>query len=1470
MGTIAINRGEVSADLKAIDSEAKALGNNMSASFKKVGDAVQKFLVVQAAAAATALVGVGVAGVKAFASFDKGMRGVFTLLPDLNDEIRNELTEGVKDLSEELGIASSKVVPALYQAISAGIPQENVLDFIRTAGKAAIGGVTDLETAVDGLTSVVNAYGAETMSASRASDIMFTAVRLGKCVTLDTRVLLSDGRYEEIGKLRDGATVVSFDGVGLVPMRAEWVDRGTKPTVTLRTRLGREIKTTWNHPYLTAVCRHGPQCQGYECKRPQWVPVKDLKVGDRIAVPTHLPYFGTKAIAEEEASLLGLWLAEGSANGGTPRITTTAYGEEVSKWARHFGCHAIEVKAEQKCPSYSISAGPRGGHYTTRPKNEFAERLKQLGLDRCTAGNKHIPQEVFSWDRQSVATLLRWMFNGDGWLIKTTRGGFQVGYCSMSERLIRDVSHLLLRFGIVGRIRKRSQSNAWVWETNRWFEVSRFVEQIGIDRPQAKEVLQHEPEKQRRRSGSIEYDPIVAIEPGTEEPVCDLIVAVLHNFVAEDIVAHNTTMEEFSSSLFQAAPLAAQLGVKFEELAAWMAQLTLQGTPTSVAMTQIRAALSALTRDSTEASKVFLELTGKTFPEFIASGGSVADALDLLRKYSDESGVSLATLFGAVEGSMAVLGVTGDQVDGFRDKIDQMGASAGATEKAYEEMAGGLAQIFAKLGAAWENTLIEIGEALEQSIRDLAKFLDENKEKIADVAVSIFEAVSKGFQWFIDNRVAVVYALGAIATALGLVWAAAHPIPAAIIGVTGGLAVLIGWVNSTRKDIDKLNDTLTTNVDLWSIAAGLIDEIGMEYDMTGGRLALLREAINDLGTSVEQHIRDGMDAGDAISLWRDEVHELLNTYAQTFPEMAEFAQDYLEEFDRAVNAELALRREQEEAAAETATSIELSLGSTIVFITDLTKKIETLGLSLPGFTAKVEEFGETFGLSLTGIADRMGEFGETYEQAVTGATREAANAQKELYDELIADAQQYIQQLQGLTAGTDEWAKVADAALPTLDALKELQRNLLKENLPLADSIQAVIDTLEELVFWTEKFVPTAKTSFGKLIEYGIEWAASWIDNQKRLAFSWEEFSDLLVDTVADLGSIVGESIFEMFEGSLYAAEQYAEDMAYAQEEYLARMDEVQATYIARMEDAQRQYELSRLSATERFIQSVQREGKSYAEREAMIADAVARGLITEEEANAARMRMTDERIEYERSAIGQLEQDVKEAEERKAEEIKKAEEEKAKATEEAEAARAKAAEEAAEKRKQAEKSVLQIVVEVLAAALQAQAAEFAARAGAEAAMAIAHGFALNWAAAGRSAALAAGYTAASVGLFAAAQGLRSWANLAEGGLVVGPTTVVVGEGRHEEAVLPLSDEVFAKVGAGIVEAMGKMSYPDMARWPAYEVPQQIATEINFDGMFNGAIINVRSEADIEDLAAEIHQVFLSKQRGVGAAGVIR
>jgi TP901 family phage tail tape measure protein len=137
-----------------------------------------------ALAAGAAITAFVARGVSDFARLESGMNEVFTLLPGISQGAMDEMTQGVQDFSKKFGVLPDEVVPALYQALSAGVPPENVFAFLETSVKTATGGVSDLETAVDGITSATNAYGKDVLSAADASDSMFTAVRLGK-TTID-------------------------------------------------------------------------------------------------------------------------------------------------------------------------------------------------------------------------------------------------------------------------------------------------------------------------------------------------------------------------------------------------------------------------------------------------------------------------------------------------------------------------------------------------------------------------------------------------------------------------------------------------------------------------------------------------------------------------------------------------------------------------------------------------------------------------------------------------------------------------------------------------------------------------------------------------------------------------------------------------------------------------------------------------------------------------------------------------------------------------------------------------------------------------------------------------------------------------------------------------------------------------------------------------------------------------------------
>jgi TP901 family phage tail tape measure protein len=154
-----------------------AFGGNLMGSLKKVMGPLVAVL------GAGALAGFFKSGVDGANALQGSLREVVTLTGlsgDAADTAFSEFQDGVKGVSAELGIAQDILTGGLYQALSAGVPRENAFTFLEVAGRAAIAGVTDTETAVDGLTTVINAFGLDASQASAVSDSLFTAVKGGK------------------------------------------------------------------------------------------------------------------------------------------------------------------------------------------------------------------------------------------------------------------------------------------------------------------------------------------------------------------------------------------------------------------------------------------------------------------------------------------------------------------------------------------------------------------------------------------------------------------------------------------------------------------------------------------------------------------------------------------------------------------------------------------------------------------------------------------------------------------------------------------------------------------------------------------------------------------------------------------------------------------------------------------------------------------------------------------------------------------------------------------------------------------------------------------------------------------------------------------------------------------------------------------------------------------------------------------
>ena len=171
--------GNVKITVKAEDKTGGAFGSAFK-NIEKLGKAAGTAVLGATVIAGAAIAGVATKGIMEFVKFEDSLNEVFTLLPGISGVAMRDMEKQVLDTSVAMGRMPDEIIPALYQSLSAGVPADNVFEFMETAHQASLGGVTELTTAVDGITSVINAYGSDVVSATEASDIMFTAVRLGK------------------------------------------------------------------------------------------------------------------------------------------------------------------------------------------------------------------------------------------------------------------------------------------------------------------------------------------------------------------------------------------------------------------------------------------------------------------------------------------------------------------------------------------------------------------------------------------------------------------------------------------------------------------------------------------------------------------------------------------------------------------------------------------------------------------------------------------------------------------------------------------------------------------------------------------------------------------------------------------------------------------------------------------------------------------------------------------------------------------------------------------------------------------------------------------------------------------------------------------------------------------------------------------------------------------------------------------
>ena len=236
---------------------------------------------------------------------------------------------------------------------------------------------------------------------------MVSDLRESGCMTASTRILRADnGREVTFGELLESGErplVWSLDERMRMVARpmTNVFPSGRKEVFTLRLASGRTVDATANHPFMTVD---------------GWVPLGDLKVGDRLAVPRRVPEpLQTQRMADDEIIMLAHMNGDGSCVKRQP-IRYASIDEEnlvaVTNAAKHFGVTA--VRDEFPAARVTTLRMPAPYRLARGKRNPIAAWLDKLGLFGLRSYEKFVPQEVFALPNDQVALFLRHLWATDG------------------------------------------------------------------------------------------------------------------------------------------------------------------------------------------------------------------------------------------------------------------------------------------------------------------------------------------------------------------------------------------------------------------------------------------------------------------------------------------------------------------------------------------------------------------------------------------------------------------------------------------------------------------------------------------------------------------------------------------------------------------------------------------------------------------------------------------------------------------------------------------------------------------------------------------------------------------------------------------------------------------------------------------------------------------------------------------------
>ena len=279
----------------------------------------------------------------------------------------------------------------------------------------------------------------------------------GKCLHGDTLITLNDGSQRKISELaNDDHEILALNSDLKVQtsQKSDFFKRTVNKLLNIKLRSGKEIKLTPEHPLLTI--------EG-------WDPVESLEIGSRIATPRKIVAFGEQHLSESKIKLIAYLVAEGHLGNRcvlftnkdkkiTDDFKNSAIDFDNSFKLVNHGAYTTRITEGKMHNDFAVLRNEKGQYKGTKhkgPRSNFMRWLSDIGIYGFKAKNKRLPDSIFNLTKEKTSLLLNRLFSCDGSIYEDKKKGWIISYASSSDILIKQVHHLLLKFGILSKIREK-------------------------------------------------------------------------------------------------------------------------------------------------------------------------------------------------------------------------------------------------------------------------------------------------------------------------------------------------------------------------------------------------------------------------------------------------------------------------------------------------------------------------------------------------------------------------------------------------------------------------------------------------------------------------------------------------------------------------------------------------------------------------------------------------------------------------------------------------------------------------------------------------------------------------------------------------------------------------------------------------------------------------------------------------------